>query len=187
MRDIYLENPRYQNKLFLFRKVSKNDLEDLFYVYSDIKSVPFFNCDNCNGDSFYYDDKEKMERALLFWKTAYKNKWFVRLSIIDRNNSKAIGTLEICLRKSVDSFDNSIILRIDLKSEYENEEVIDSILKATLPKIEEFFGKKKVITKGFDDSIGRTKALLNNGFCLSKRKLLGSGDVEYGNYYVTKR
>ena len=185
-RDIFKECPRYQNKVLCFRKISRNDLDDLYEVYSDVNSVPFFNSDGCNGDTFYYDTREKMKNVIKFWCDAFKNGWFARITIIDRMINKAIGTLEICLRKSVDSFDNCVIVRIDLKSEYERYDIIDSVIKTSIPKIIECYGKRKIITKGFDKSLERTKALIDNGFYLSKRKLIANDNKEYGKYYVLK-
>lgn len=185
-RDIFKDCPRYQNKNLCFRKISRNDVDDLFEIYSDAKSALFFNSDGCNGDTFYYDSIDKMKNAVKFWCDAYKNGWFVRLTIVDRIVDKAIGTLEICHRKSVDSFDNCVIIRIDLKSEYERYDIIDQIIKLTVPIIIECYGKKRIITKGFDDSVERIDALKDNGFYLSKRKLIANDNKEYGNYYVLK-
>jgi ribosomal-protein-alanine N-acetyltransferase len=184
MKDIYSENPRFQNKSFLVRKISKNDIDELMKVYSDKDSLPLFNSDNCHGDTFYYPTLEKMQKAYNFWTVAYKNKWFTRLTIIDRNNNLIIGTFELFLRSSFDSFDDTIVLRLDLKSEYENKTTIFTLLSLIIPKIPEYFGNKKIITKGWTYATERVEALKKFGFILSKRKLIGDNNREYDNYYV---
>ena len=39
---------------------NKEDKADLLKVYSDEKSVPFFNSDNCGGDDFYYTTEKSV-------------------------------------------------------------------------------------------------------------------------------
>lgn len=70
---VYEECPILENDLFLLRMVEKNDIEDLLKVYSDIKSVPIFNSDNCHGDDFHYQTIERMSQAVDFWLNSYKN------------------------------------------------------------------------------------------------------------------
>lgn len=54
MRDIYEVIPILNNKNLILRAIdSDKDLNDLLAVYSDVKAVPFFNSDNCHGDTFY--------------------------------------------------------------------------------------------------------------------------------------
>ncbi len=74
----YEKCPEFENENFLLRMVHAEDLEDLLKVYSDKKAVPFFNSDNCHGDTFYYDTKEKMKKAIDFWFYSYEQKYFVR-------------------------------------------------------------------------------------------------------------
>lgn len=52
MRDVYEFCPEFENDKFLLRLISEEDTNDLLRVYSDVKAVPFFNGDNCNGDDF---------------------------------------------------------------------------------------------------------------------------------------
>lgn len=47
--------PRLQNDKFVLRLVRDDDLNDLLRIYSDEKSVPLFNGDNCYGDDFHYE------------------------------------------------------------------------------------------------------------------------------------
>ena len=117
--NIYENCPILENENYVIRLFSSDDLEDLLKVYSDKNALPFFNSDNCHGDNFFYDTKEKMQKALEFWKMSYENGWFVRFSICDKKSATVIGTAELCVRESDDVFNNAWILRIDVRSDFE--------------------------------------------------------------------
>jgi len=119
MLNVYENVPKFENENFLLRMVSNYDIDSLFKVYSDKKAVPFFNSDNCHGDTFYYDTIEKMEKAIEFWLNSYKEKYFVRWSIIEKTTNEAIGTIELFHRDANDYFTNTGLLRLDLASDYE--------------------------------------------------------------------
>ncbi|EID82572.1 hypothetical protein [Streptococcus intermedius] len=82
MSNVYENVPKFESGKFLLRFVDKDDVEDLFAVYSDKNSLPFFNSDNCDGDNFYYSTKDKMKQAIDFWLKSYQTKWFVGLLLI---------------------------------------------------------------------------------------------------------
>lgn len=104
--NIYKTCPVLEGERFLLRLTEQNDLGGLLEVYSDRNALPFFNSDNCDGDNFYYNTAERMAKAYDFWKLSYENGWFARLSIIDKAASRAVGTVELCLRVSEDTFNN---------------------------------------------------------------------------------
>ena len=62
--NIYKTCPDVHNERFRLRLVTQEDCEDLLKVYSDVKAVPLFNGDNCNGDDFYYATLERMQQAI---------------------------------------------------------------------------------------------------------------------------
>ena len=117
--NIYETCPTLESEKFILRLFEDTDCDDLLKVYSDKNALPFFNSDNCDGDNFYYPTKERMREAIGFWHMAYENGWFVRLSIVDKATASVIGTVECCLRVSDDAFDHMGILRIDVRSDYE--------------------------------------------------------------------
>lgn len=111
--NIYETCPTLESEKFVIRLFKDEDVDDLLKVYSDKLALPFFNSDNCDGDNFYYSTKERMTDAIGFWHMAYENGWFVRMSIVDKAVEAVIGTVELCVRVSEDSFDNMGILRVD--------------------------------------------------------------------------
>lgn len=181
----YEKCPVYENEAYLLRLVEPSDVPDLFLVYSDEKAVPFFNSDNCNGDNFHYTSLERMQSAIGFWRLAYDQNAFVRWSIIDKGNSQAIGTIELFNRKSNDYFHNCGLLRLDLRSDYENEESILLILSLIVPPAFELFGCSMIATKIPPYALSRKAAAESFGFQASPEKLIGGDDKkEYGDYYV---
>ena len=184
--NIYNACPTIENDRYTIRLFDNNDCDDLLKVYSDKNALPFFNSDNCDGDNFYYATKERMAEAISFWKMAYDNGWFVRLSIIDKAISSVIGTVEMCLRVSEDDFNNMGILRVDVRSDYEREDVLYDIFSLITPKLEEILGCKGVLTKAPIYAVERIKAIQKVGFSKSEQLLIGKTGYAYDGYWTIK-
>jgi len=184
--NMYEVCPTFENDRFLVRFFQKEDLNDLLAVYSDQKSLPFFNSDNCDGDNFYYSTVEKMTKALEFWDFSYKNGWFVRMSIEDKKAHKIIGTIELCKRVSQDSFNNHAVLRIDLLSSYEKEDILSNLLALVTPHVNDVVGTQGIITKAPIYAVERIKALKQTGYHLSNERLIGKDGYPYKDYWVHK-
>lgn len=181
--NIYETCPVLENEKFLLRSVQNEDCDELLEVYSDKEALPFFNSDGCHGDNFYYATKERMTQAIDFWRLAYKNGWFVRLSIVDKNVSNIIGTIELCLRVSEDEFNNMGILRVDVRSDYEKEEVLYDIVSLIVPNLPEMLGCNGIITKAPIYAVERIKALQKIGFAKSEQFLIGKTGYAYDGYW----
>lgn len=110
MTDVYTTCPTFSSKHFDYRQVTTKDAPDLRQVYSDTKSVPLFNSDNCGGDDFHYTTIERMTNAIDYWQEEYQLRGFVRWSILDQVTNLAIGTVEIFDRNAGDFFDDTAIL-----------------------------------------------------------------------------
>ena len=184
--NIYNACPIIENDRYTIRLFDNNDCDDLLKVYSDKNALPFFNSDNCDGDNFYYVTKERMAEAISFWKMAYDNGWFVRLSIIDKAISSVIGTVELCLRVSEDEFNNMGILRLDVRSDYEREDSLYDIFSLITPKLEEILGCKGVLTKAPIYAVERVKAIKKVGFTKSEHLLIGKTGYAYDGYWTIK-
>lgn len=186
--DIYKSCPQIESQNYKLRLVTADDHDDLLKVYSDKKAVPFFNSDNCNGDDFYYTTPERMKQAINFWLYSYEYRYFVRFSVIDKNTSSAVGTIEIFNRTANDYFTNCGLLRLDLASTYETQDVINEILSLITESFFEWFECDMIATKAIPDASERISALKKHGFTLSNEKLIGGHyHTEYDNYYVLKK
>lgn len=184
--NIYESCPVLESEKFIIRLFKKEDCDDLLKVYSDRNALPFFNSDNCDGDNFYYATKERMEEALGFWKLSYENGWFVRLSIAEKETSCVIGTVELCLRVSEDAFNNMGILRVDVRSDYEREDVLYDIVAALTPHLSEMLGCDGVLTKAPIYAVERIKAIQKAGFTKSEHLLIGKTGYAYDGYWTMK-
>ena len=182
--NIYRNCPEVCNDHFLLRLVREADCEDLLKVYSDPAAVPLFNSDNCHGDDFHYTTCERMMEAILFWIWSYQNNWFVRWSILDQNTNEAVGTVELCYRVSLDSFNGCGILRLDLRSDYEKEEEIWELLELVVPPAFYWLDCSCIITKAAANAQTRRNVLQRFGFAPCAEHLIGSDGAVYGDYYA---
>lgn len=184
----YEKCPVYENEKYFLRMVDNSDTSDLLLVYSDKKAVPFFNSDNCNGDDFHYTSLKRMQEQLETWHQAYREKYYVRWTIIDKNIHCAIGTIELFNRKANDYFNNCGLLRLDLRSDYEHEENIFEILSLIIPSTFELFECQVIATKVPPFASERKSAAARLGFIASDEKLIGGHDQKiYTDYYVLQK
>ncbi|MBP5448940.1 MAG: N-acetyltransferase [Spirochaetales bacterium] len=187
MPDIYTSVPAFENERFILRFVQKGDANDLLAVYSDKNALPFFNSDNCHGDNFYYPTLDRMNQAVDFWLDSYKNKWFVRWSIIDKRIKKAIGSIELFHREADDAFDNVGLLRLDLRSDYEKANIIEEIANLILNSTYSLFYTDRIITKVPLYAVERQVAFTKLGFTKSEEYLIGTMDnYAYKDYWEKK-
>lgn len=182
--NVYEKCPVLENENFLLRFVEENYAQDLLSVYSDEKAVPLFNSDNCNGDDFHYTTLEQMKKAVDFWLYSYREKFFVRWSMIDKKTDTAVGTIQLFNRQSDDFFNNCGLLRLDLRSDYEKADIISDILGIIIPPAYELFGCEMIASKAIPAAKERIDALERYVFSLTDEKLIGHGGQAYGNYFV---
>jgi len=179
MNDIYSKCTTYNMKRITLRQTKLKDAKELLKCYSDEKAVPLFNSDNCHGDNFYYETMDRMEQAVKFWEYSYKNRYFVRWSVINNSTNEIIGTIEMFHRNADDKYDHYGVLRIDLQSRYETREIISEILEIASENFYEIFDVRAIITKAVPEAVERIIALMNCGYKPTNEKLL-----IYDDYYV---
>ncbi|MDR0270514.1 hypothetical protein [Paenibacillus sp.] len=101
----YEKCPIYESEHFCVRLVEEKDAEDLLMCYSDPASAELFNTDNCHHD-FICRTSSEVEGYIQYWLEEYRGKGFVRFSVIDKLDEKAVGTIEMFVRKEKDNRDN---------------------------------------------------------------------------------
>lgn len=184
MIDPYEKCPVFENENYLLRLVEPSDAPDLLRVYSDEKAVPFFNSDNCDGD-FHCTLLEHVQGMIAAWQQEYDRRGFVRWSIMDKKIHRVIGTIELFNRKANDYFNNCGLLRLDLRSDYEQEKYILEILSLITPAAFALFDCPMIATKVPAFASQRKSAVEQLGFTASPEELIGGHDGKiYTNYYV---
>lgn len=179
MVHVYADCPSYKKTLISLRQTHVEDANELLLCYSDLKAVPLFNSDNCHGDDFHYDTVERMKRAIDFWDYSYKHQYFVRWTIIVNATEEKIGTIEMFHRNSEDEFNHFGVLRMDLRSDYEVQPVIDEILDVVDESFYECFDVHAILSKAIPLASERTSSLLRKGYRPLNKKLM-----VYDDYYV---
>lgn len=185
MQNVYEKCPVLENEKFRLRLIMDEDAEDLLKVYSDEKAVPLFNCDNCHGD-FHITTLEAMKEAIYYWLLEYKQGGFVRWTVIDKESDEAVGTIELFHRQSQDYFNACGLLRLDLRSDYEEKESILKILSVITKPAYELFDCMMIATKAISAATERTAALSEMGYCLTEEKLVAPDGKEYTDYWIHK-
>ena len=179
MNSVYTNCPVYTTKRFIIRGVRLGDAEDLLCCYADPKAVELFNCDNCTSD-FFYKTLEEMQDCIRFWLVEYGKKRYVRFSVVDQASGKAIGTIEIFNKGDYAHLRNVGILRLDLASPYETEDVLDELLHMAIENFYEAFGLENIMTKAVPQALARRKALTANHFFFVERPTV----MPYSDYYI---
>lgn len=169
--------PTYESRHFILRKVSAGDAADLLECYKNPAASVQANSENC---SYGYGSQtlEEMQNAIEQWLEEYCRQNFVRFSIINKEDNRAMGTMEI--------FDGGrrdhSVLRMDLLSAYESAEPIDELLHMA----DNFFNDfdcKKIVTKAVPNGVERINALIQNGYI----PYPSNEKWEWEHYYIKRR
>jgi RimJ/RimL family protein N-acetyltransferase len=186
--DPYIQCPTFENERFLLRLVEPTDAEDLLLVYADPNAQDILtDCSAWNCDFGYgAKDLTAMQDCIGKWIASYENHSFVRMTIFDKQNQKAVGTIEAYRRAEGSFCGGKICLRLDLHSDYEEEKSIDELLSLIVKYGIKTFGADGIVTRATPIVVKRIKALVKNGFILSDETLHddhGWG-VTYGDFWV---
>lgn len=179
MNNVYEECPIFKEKLITLRQTNIEDAQELLECYSDEEAVPLFNSDNCHGDNFHYTTIERMRQAIDFWDFSYKNEYFVRWTVMLNETFEKIGTVEMFHRIADDEFNHCGVLRIDLKSNYEIQPVINEIIEIANNNFYKIFDVKAILTKAIPNATERVSSLLKKGYLPLNKKLM-----IYDDYFI---
>ena len=176
----FLDCPVYETEHFIIRKLKREDAEALFSCYSDSDAARFFNGDCCEDD-FYYTDLEKFKGCVEFWLERYEVQDFVRWSIFEKATDYLIGTIEICpsLKYAADG-KRMGILRIDLKSEYERQEVLNELMSILIEHAYDDFQVSSLLMKIQKDAEERKTLVKTYQFVTAKDEC----NISFEDYYI---
>ena len=188
MNSLFSKRLLIENNNYKIRLVNHKDLSYLLNIYSNHENLEYINKDDSNGDDFYCENIDILKEKFKFWKFAYKSKWFIKLSIISKKENEVIGLIELLYRKSYDSFNDTIVLKLDLLLEKENKDIIKEIFELVNDKVLTNVKYNKIATKATPIMIERQNALLELGYKLSNRILIGMDDnKEYKHYFIKNK
>ena len=183
--NVYEACPVLHSEHFTLRLPERADAPALLKVYSDEKSVPLFNSDNCHGDDFHYTTLESMLQAVDFWLDSYAHGYFVRWTIL--HGQEPIGTVELFHREAADAFNHHGLLRLDLRSDWETVLALVELLALLHRHAYDLFGCEILATKAPGHAAARQQALREQGYIPSASLLMGWDGTEYGDYWVRAR
>lgn len=164
LSDPYAKCPEFETAHFTLRLVRMEDGADLLRCYSDPKAQLFFNADRCTSD-FRYRTPEEMNECIRFFLRSYENREFIRFSTVDKETRRAVGTVEMFRAAGSPAGCGAWgVLRIDLASPYETEEIIGEILELSRISFYSLFGVRRILTKAIPAAQARIAALRAAGF-----------------------
>jgi RimJ/RimL family protein N-acetyltransferase len=160
--DIYKVCPEFDTEHFHLRCVCESDAEALLKCYSDPAAQKFFNADNCSFP-FNFNTIEEMENCIRFW---LRSNNFVRWSIVDKQDEKAVGTVEMFGHSHWHMTRNfpGGCLRVDIASEYETADYLSELLKLANEHFFGLFDAEIMVVKAIPEAAERIAALKANGF-----------------------
>jgi len=171
----YVNCPEFDTDNFHLRQVRMEDAEELLCFYGDLSEWMFFGNAMSNGIfSSRHATVEEMKKCVAFWHDEYRNKYYIRFSVIDKATEKAIGTIEI--------FDNpgDSYLHIDLSVQYETQPYISELLTFADQELFKIFSIKNLLIQAVPAAKERIAALQAYGYQPYKCK---AG----GDHYYMKR
>jgi RimJ/RimL family protein N-acetyltransferase len=161
--DPYVKCPEFDTEHFHLRQVCEDDAEDLLCFYGDLTGWIFYGNDWCN--SIFSSSRptvEEMRKCIRSWLEVYTNKFFIRLSVIDKATGKPIGTIEIF--DKMDSATCGAALQMDLSAPYETQAYFTELLTLADEEFFQLFGFKYLIVWATPDAKERTLALRSAGY-----------------------
>lgn len=166
----YTRCPVYQAGDLRLRLIETGDAPALLRCYSDLVTCERADSTNCTY-GFYNDTLEGMIACITAWRKEYAQRTFIRWTILLKD--EPIGTLEFFLsaadRRITGEPVQLSVLRIDLRSDHEDEALLGQLLDITLHKIAPMFQPEIIIAKAEESDVPRRLAYEAKGFARVNR------------------
>ena len=160
--DPYQHCPEFDTARFHLRQVREEDAGDLLCFYGDAADWMFFA--NAVGDQHIFTNAHppaaEVAKLIRFWLEEYRNRVYLRLSVIDKATGKAVGTIELC----------HTYLHLDLSAPYETREAIAELLTLADREFFALQGVPCLQIKALPDATERLAALAAAGYRPSDRE-----------------
>lgn len=164
MADLYVHCPTYESAGVRLRPLRADDAPALLRCYADPNAVPFFNADNCHGDTFYYPTEARMTQAVQMWLDSYAARYFVRFVVEDTQDGSVVGTVEMFHNDPTDRPNAYGVLRVDVASPYERADFLAELFALCGREFFAAFDVAEMVTKAVPEATERRKALTALGY-----------------------
>ena len=176
--DPYAKCPEFDTEHFRLRQVCEDDAEELLCFYGDLSEWMFFGNDWSNGIfTSNHATVDEMRKCIRSWLDEYKNKFYIRFSVIDKTRGNPIGTIEVF--DNLDKATCGAALHIDLSAPYETQMYISELLSLADKEFFRIFGFRYLIIRAVPNTEERIAALRSAGYTLF--------ESESREYYYMKR
>ena len=159
--DPYANCPQFDTEHFHLRQVRVEDAAELLCFYGNLSEWMFFG--NAMSNSIFasrHATIDEMRKCIEVWLDEYRNKYYIRFSVIDKATKKAIGTIEV--------FDNAgkddSYLHIDLSAPYENQSYIAELLTLADKELFKIFNINNLLIQAIPAAKERIAALQAYGY-----------------------
>lgn len=178
--------PVYETDNLKFTMVKEEDAEELFKCYRDPITVSHMNNDNCGGD-WNISTIKNVKKGIAGWIKEFEEKFYIRWSVTHKQTEKIIGTIEIAPIPNTTRFLDGVcengILRVDIISAFEDEELLSEIFRMATENLYMDFNIKNIVTKARKSDVVRVLALKNNKFNIYEEKSI----IKYNDYYIKRK
>jgi len=135
--DPYENCPEFETDHFRLRQVREEDAEELLAsFYGNLSGWMFFGNDMCKSIfAGRYATLEEMKKCIRSWLSEYKNRYYIRFTVLDKKTSQAIGTIEVFdnihreKNWKLDAVKHGFVLHMDLAVPYETRAYISELLR----------------------------------------------------------
>jgi len=162
----YDKCPTYETEHLHLRQVRLKDAADLLECYKNPTLGVQGSAANCYVGPGGYGSQTKREmRAFIrMWLKAYRNREFVRWSVLDRQSGRAVGTVEMFGFPDMFPDCGGGVLRVDLVASYETDVCLAELLQLAVDRFYTLFDAERIVTKGLPGDTVRLKAIIAAGF-----------------------
>ncbi|MCL2300044.1 MAG: GNAT family N-acetyltransferase [Firmicutes bacterium] len=130
--DPYEQCPIYETERFRLRLVAEEDAPDLLPCYANESASVRASSEHC---TYGYGSRtlEELQGFIRSWLEAYRERGFVRFTILEKASGRAIGTIEMFAFPKKPG-----VLRIDLPASHETGDTIAELLRIADHFFEDF-------------------------------------------------
>jgi len=161
--DPYEKCPVYKTEHFLLRQVKLKDATDLLECYRNPTAAVRACWSNCSYDH-WPQTKREMQAILRMWRREYRQRVYVRWSVIDKRSKAAVGTIEMCGGFGFFPDATGGELRADLAEPYETQLYLSELLQLATERFYSLFGANFIAINGGPEEGPRLRAIAAAGF-----------------------